>query len=195
MKAAIIGPKYAESPEKSYGYIREQLEKLGVKVDFSYFTTTVEEDSAHPRDTFKKVSNILKNADFIVADTTEYSSGIGFLIGAAYNNRKPVLVLFNKNSGKMASSILRSSSSESKLLRFVEYTSDNLNNVLNGFVNDVKNMIDTKFILIISPEIDRYLEWAADERRMHKAQIVRSAIEDMIERDKEYKQLQKSLGA
>lgn len=194
MKAAIIGPKYISHPSDTYADIKTALEALGVKVDFSYFATTVEEDTANPKDTFKRVNDIIKNADFVVADTTEYSSGIGFLIGAAYNNRKPVLSLFDKESGKRASSILKSSSSGSKILRFEEYTAANLATILKGFVDDVKNLIDTKFILIISPEIDRYLQWASEERRMHKAQIVRNAVEDIMDRDKDYKQYLKDLG-
>jgi len=43
-----------------------------------------------------------------------------------------------------------------------------------------------KFILIITPEIDRYLEWSSIERRMHKSQVVRAAIEKVIKRDGEY---------
>jgi len=48
------------------------------------------------------------------------------------------------------------------------------------------NKIDSKFILIISPEIERYLQWASKTKRMHKAQIVRLALEASIKKDKEY---------
>jgi hypothetical protein len=45
-----------------------------------------------------------------------------------------------------------------------------------------------KFIFIISPEIDKYLEWVSNERRMHKSQIVREAIENQANKDKEYQE-------
>lgn len=43
-----------------------------------------------------------------------------------------------------------------------------------------------KFILIISAEIDKYIAWASEERKLHKAQVVRMAIEDTMAKDLDY---------
>ena len=36
--------------------------------------------------------------------------------------------------------------------------------------------------------MDRYLNWASKTKRTHKAQVVRSAVEQMIKKDKEYRE-------
>ncbi len=48
---------------------------------------------------------------------------------------------------------------------------------------------DPKFILIISPEIDEYLEWVSQKRKMHKAQFVRESIKAKMLKDQEYQQV------
>jgi hypothetical protein len=54
-------------------------------------------------------------------------------------------------------------------------------------MKEASSRLDSKFILIISPEMDRYLNWASKVKRTHKAQVVRAALEVMIKKDKEYK--------
>jgi hypothetical protein len=186
MKAAVIGAKLSNKWDKEVKLIKTTLEKQGIKVDFSYFNTDTNEDASNLESTYKRNQKLIKDSDFLVAETTEYSSGIGYLIANALNEKKPVLALHNKLKGGAPSNIIKSSSI-SKLLNFSEYDEKNLTDVTKSFIGEVKNMLDTKFILIISAEIERYLEWASDFRRMHKAQIVRAAIEEMMDKDKEYK--------
>lgn len=58
---------------------------------------------------------------------------------------------------------------------------------LTALEEKYKEAEEPKFILIISKEIDRYLEWASAAYLMHKSRIVRDAIEDRMSGDKEYK--------
>lgn len=51
---------------------------------------------------------------------------------------------------------------------------------------EIKSRINIKFIFIISPAIDNYLEWAAEEKDTPKAEIVRESIENTMHKDKEY---------
>ncbi|KXK09749.1 MAG: hypothetical protein UZ20_WS6002000317 [candidate division WS6 bacterium OLB21] len=95
--------------------------------------------------------------------------------------------MHNIDKNPNPSNIIKASAS-SKLLTFAEYKDNTtIEKATVDFVYSVKSMLDTKFILIISPEIERYLEWVSDNRRMHKAQVVRRAVEDTMEKDKEYK--------
>ncbi|MBL8015571.1 MAG: hypothetical protein JNK26_05295, partial [Candidatus Doudnabacteria bacterium] len=83
----------------------------------------------------------------------------------------------------------------SKIFKLAKYSKvEEANNEIDQFLKEARDMIDTKFILIISPEIDKYLQWSSEERRMHKAQIVRNAVEDTMNKDKEYKQFRKDHG-
>lgn len=135
----------------------------------------------------KQQSKSIKDSDVIVADITDSSGAVGFHIASALAEKKPVLVLKKKSdkSGRIPGPII---GHKSKLLTFKEYLTDKeRNEIINSFVTDAKKKLDTKFILIISPEIDRYLTWASQENRMHKAQIVRDAIEKIMKKDKAYK--------
>lgn len=188
MKSAIIGVKYNDETHSSYDKIKTELENSGNTVDFSYFDSPLEKDYEDLENAYKRNQKLIKECDFLVAEITQFSSGIGFLIASALNEKKPVLTLFNAEKGKVISSVLKASAESNKLLAYQEYkTDEELNSVLKSFTNDVKQKLDTKFILIIPAEIDRYLEWAADFRRMHKSQIVRKAIEAQIELDEEWK--------
>lgn len=186
MKVAIIGPKVTNKWDKIYKQLKDILSQNGNVVDFSYFDTTTADDAGNLEGSYKKNQRLIKNADVVVAETTDFSSGIGYLIAKALNDKKPVLALYNKTLGDKPSNIIKASS-VSKLLTFEEYNEEGLSQSVKKFLNKVRKLLDTKFILIISPEIDRYLQWAADFKRMHKAQIVRNAVEEMIGKDTEYK--------
>ena len=188
MKTAVFGKKLSLTMKvhKLHQTIRDTLENMGVDVDFSYFDTTTDEDTSDLEKAYMRNQKLIRDSDFVIAETTDYSAGIGYLIADALHEKKPVLALFNKKGDKLASNIIKSSASKSKSLTFVEYIPDQLEDVLKKFVTDVSKKLDTKFILIISPEIDRYLEWASDYKRMHKAQIVRNAVEKEMENDEDY---------
>ncbi len=143
-------------------------------------------------DIVKAVKNMekeLRNSDVVVTENTYSIAGVGFDIATALNMKKPVLVLNLDSKPKAGPHPINTL--DYKLLTYERYNEENLEKVLRKFVQEAKQKIDTKFILIISPQIDRYLEWAAEFKRMHKAQIVRNAVEEMMEKDPEFKKASK----
>jgi hypothetical protein len=139
----------------------------------------------------KTRQDALKNADVLIADITDGSAGVGYNIHTALSLKKPVLVLREKSESKKRVHH-PITTGKIKLITYKEYSNQEEAKLhIRKFMNGARKMLDTKFILIISPEIDRYLEWAADNKRMHKAQIVREAVEDMMTKDQEYKKAAK----
>lgn len=149
-----------------------------------------EEDHSKIVKLVKDSENEIKNADILIADITISSAGTGYDIASALNQKKPVLVLKQKNSSaKRGPHTI--TVKKTRLLNHVEYSNkEDLDKVIKDFVSKAKTLLDTKFILIISAEIDRYLEWASDNKRMHKAQLVRNAVEEMMGRDRDWKKSQ-----
>lgn len=191
MKVAIIGVKYNKETYAKYENIKKIFEKKGLRVDFSYLEDNLESDYEDLNSAYIRNQKIIKGCDFLVAEITQYSSGIGFLVATALNFKKPVLTLFDKQHGEVVSSVIKATADKSKSLTYVEYdTNEALEQVCEEYIQDVKTKLDTKFILIIPAEIDRYLEWTSDSRRMHKAQVVRDAIEKVMETDTEWKEYQ-----
>ncbi|MEI7578969.1 MAG: hypothetical protein WCJ58_02890 [bacterium] len=192
MKAAIIGSKIDKKDFSQYIIIKQILEKNAVSVDFSYFQVSLDQDIENLEDVYHRNQELIKKTDILIAEVTDFSTGIGLLVGNALSQKKPVLALFNKNSKNVISVNLKSTAAHSKIFRYQEYSSEKeLEKVLDKFVQTAKKLLDTKFILIISPEIDRYLEWAGETKRMHKAQLVRTALEEAMKKDKEYRKTTK----
>lgn len=173
-----------------YQKIVETLEENGHDVQYTHIIG--QKPQPHEKDfnqIFKKVHNWIKEADIIVAEISTPSSGVGHEIFLALSERKPVLALYHEDARSDKDATLKGN--PSKYLDVSVYNSKTLDKIIKEFINDAKQKIDTKFILIISPEIDRYLEWSADYRRMHKAQIVRNAVEKEMEEDEDYKKYMK----
>lgn len=141
---------------------------------------------------YKTTVRRIREADMLITEMSVPSGGTGYEIALAHNEKKPVLALINSSITKPVADVIEGNAS--KLFKMAKYKSnDDIPGLLKTFMNDARQAIDTKFILIISPEIDKYLEWASNERRMHKAQLVRNAVEDVMNKDKEYKDFLKTL--
>lgn len=184
--------KFLKDESKIYKSGLKYLKSIGNKVQ-DYVNINFEEFHSNPisEDMYTKASKEqnegIKNSDVVIADITQSSGAIGFYIAMSLNNKKPVLVLRKKikELDRTPGPII---GYKSKLLTFKEYTNDDeRNKAIKNFINQSKKKLDSKFILIVSPEIDSYLTWSAQEKRMHKAQIVRDAIEQVMEKDNEYK--------
>lgn len=183
MKAAIIGPKITDDWNQTYEEIRKILKSNQIEVDFSYFERSVDEDASDLERTYRSNQELIKKNDFIIAETTEYSGGIGYLIADSLNNKTPVLALFNSEKGKTPSNVIKSST-VSKRLEFKKYKSNNLDQIIKEYLLVVKPMLDTKFLVNLPVKLDRFLEFYAYKRGIPKSYIVREAIVDLMEKNK-----------
>jgi hypothetical protein len=189
MKSFFISDRQDKEVLARFTRIVSIFDKQGHQVDKSQIVKSPQDDANDFEGAYKRNMTAIKKCDFLVAEVSNLSSGIGFLISTALTMKKPVLALYYKPSKHHLSTMLKGSTSN-KLMFFKEYDDSNYEKVVKDFLNSVKSIIDTKFILIISPEIDRYLEWVSDNRRMHKAQVVRNAVEDIMKKDKDWKKAQ-----
>lgn len=188
MKIFFIGERRNEANMKMNEKIIKVLEAEGNKVDKSLIQHSHEEDNANFDKAYQRNLKSIKNCDVVVAEITTTSSGQGFLLATAINQKKPVVAMYNSDSKIKPSITLEGVNS--RLFNYLKYSESNIDTVVKKAISKVKQTLDTKFILIISAEIDRYLEWASNERRMHKAQIVRNSVEDAMAKDKEWKKSQ-----
>lgn len=134
---------------------------------------------------YRELDKFLKQADVYIADISLPSVAIGYEISQAIVLRKPVLALINEKSSFQPLATIKGN--KSRYLELEKYNVDTLPKILKDFMKKSKKKLDSKFILIVSPEIDSYLTWSSQENRMHKAQIVRDAIEKVMNKDTEYK--------
>lgn len=185
MKAAVIGPKITQKWSKIHLTIKNILKENNITVDFSYFKTSTSQDAADLEKTYKKNQTLLRVNDFVIAETTDYSGGIGYLVAQALASRTPVLALYNKEVGDKPSNVIKSSSL-SKRLEFKEYTIEELPLIIKHYIKTVRPLLDTKYILNLPSQLDRFLEYCSFKRGIPKSHIVREAIEEMMKTDQDW---------
>lgn len=191
MRVFYVSSKQTPKQKSINNTINKVLENSGHRVDSVSINEEEIASSFNLEKNYQKIINSIKKSDFIIIEISNMSSGLFFLIALSLNEKKPVLALNNTN-GKSNSTPrkgLTSYATKNKLFTYYEYNEKNLSNIISNYILEVKKIIDTKFILIISPQIDRYLEWSSVNRRMHKAQVVRRAVEQVLDDDKEYKKV------
>ena len=136
-------------------------------------------------DIYKSNIKKIKNSDIAVFESTYPAEGIGYEIGFAIAQRKPVLILVDRTYKTYLAEMIEGIPSTLKQLTYYKERNE-LKGILDKFITKAKNLIDSKFILIISPEIDRYFAWAKKNKRLHKAQIVRDAVFKQMEEDPDW---------
>lgn len=159
--------------EKKQGYSNDGLKKggLGRQQKAKYYN---------------RLRTNIRNSDGLIVEISDASTELGFLVSEALAQRKPVLALLSKSSDTQTDDFL--TPNRSKFLKTERYCTDNLEEILDDFIEFAAKRVDTKFILIITPEIDAYLRWKAKEEGMRKAEVVRTAVEQHMKSDKKFQQ-------
>lgn len=139
-------------------------------------------------DIYKTNVHKIKTSDIAIFESTYPAEGIGYEIGYALSQKKPVLILIDKTYKSFLAEMIEGIPSTLKQLVYYE-NKKSLEGILDKFIEKAKTLIDSKFILIISPEIDRYFEWAKKNKRLHKAQVVREAVFKQMEEDPDWKKI------
>ena len=128
----------------------------------------------------------IKQADLIVAEVTTPSLGVGYLIGQALANRKPILCLYDQTERRQnISDIVSGSTSSLLILKY--YQPNNIISVIKKYLKNFKKPQLAKFNFLISPEIKQYLDWGAAKERTTRSEFLRhKIIKDLISNDKQY---------
>ncbi len=183
----IYKNNYKDSDYKTFSKAIDNLKRLGhnIKSDLELRSGLKKDDPKSVEKYQGKVEKAMRDTDIVIADISDPDTKVGFDIASALSEKKIVVAL--QEGTKKMSDILPIEGTRTKQLITKNYTDKNIVEVVNDAIEEAKDRLDTKFILIISPEIDRYLDWASNTKRMHKAQIVRNSIESAIKKDREYK--------
>lgn len=117
--------------------------------------------------------------DVLIAEASYENFGVGYQVAAAVQQKKPVLLLRHENADKGAFV----TGVEDGWVQTREYNKDNLGTILGKFLED--NDISTKdmrFNFFIDRPIYNYLRWAALKTGKTKAEILRSLVQQEIDR-------------
>lgn len=136
------------------------------------------------RAAFRRLTEILKKADLVVAEISTPSISIGYEVTSALELGKPVIVLFTKGNG----AIMLEGMSHEKL-QVLEYSDDSLVGKLKKALDEARKMSDVRFNFFVSPKILGYLDWVAQKRMIPRSVFLRNLIEKEMRKDKLFHQV------
>lgn len=131
---------------------------------------------------YKKALEILKKADVIMMEVSGHSLSMGFIVSKALDLSKPVVAFYKKGNKPFFLSGINDPK-----FKLIEYTCENISEMLDVAVEEVKKGIDVRFNFFVSPKILNYLDWVAQKRMIPRSVFLRNLIEREMKKDKEFK--------
>lgn len=122
---------------------------------------------------YNRLEKWIKSSNFVIVEASFPSISVGFEISLALNLGKPVLVLY---SGQNPPSLLAYHKDEKLVCE--KYSFENLESVIEQFVNYIKGATDTRFTFFITSEIALYLDKLQKNSRTPKSVYLRRLIEN-----------------
>ncbi|MAG59294.1 hypothetical protein CMO96_00690 [Candidatus Woesebacteria bacterium] len=181
----------------NYRYILRVLKSLGPEVMENWFVAKLGGKGIYKNsdDLVRGETHLLAQADFVVAEISAPSFGVGYVIKQALDQRKPVLCLYPDNMDPASVSDVFLGST-SNLLRVGFYSRKTLHQILDSNLDVTQFKGLAKFNFLITPDIATYLDWAVKSTKQSKSEFLRDAVvKNLIKNDKEYKRFVRKLKA
>lgn len=169
--------QYGQNFKLIYDFIKE----------FGYSHTSDFIISHDPDDFYKKgdfakfyqnLLNQIKKADICVFEVTLHSLGIGYCVNLALQMGKPVILLYYQNSNPVFFKGLKSDK-----LQIYKYTRDNIKEVLVDALTIAKEAVDIRFTFFITPQINRFFNWIAKNKKIPRAVYLRNLLDIAIKKE------------
>ena len=131
-------------------------------------------------DIYKNSLETIARADVVIAETTYPSFAIGYQVAMAVKQKKPVLLLREKDSDQNA----YITGVADGWTQHKRYDMHDLSSIVKHFLdeNDITSK-DMRFNFFIDRKIHNYLRWAALRTGKTKAEILRDLVEKEIDRE------------
>lgn len=135
---------------------------------------------------YKACVEAIREAELVVIEDTVSNFSTGHQITLALQMRKPTLVLWQGEKHHHFNQMFIHGI-ESDLLQVAEYTKENLNDILQTFINTYEDKPEkNRFHLILSGRERRYLDWAQFTGNKSRTKVIREALKHTIENDPDY---------
>ncbi len=145
--STLFGGHRIEHNKKILGLLKKQNCHILSGEQIVNKTALKRDASRSKQEIFKREFSSIDRADFVVAEVTKPSHGVGSEITYALLNNKPVLALVYKENEERLSPIIEGNPSEH--LYIEHYTPDNLHLILSNFIAHVEKVKKRKGKLIV----------------------------------------------
>lgn len=132
---------------REYEKILKLLHARKNQVTGGYLLNQPENKSITPEEIFSREKKRIEEADFVVAEVSEPSLGVGSQIAYALTIDKPVLAMFYKAGPNRLSPMIEGNPSDSLYLE--HYDNDNLNLIIKNFFKHIEETKKHKGKLIV----------------------------------------------
>lgn len=180
---------------KYYFAIRDMLKSKGCIVladwidDTDRFLDTSVRKNRNIKKHYGNVIKAIQECDFTVIEHTVPSFSSSHQINYSLMRMKPTLVLrLNHDNKFFSDSYIDAINSPHMNLK--DYNLKSLENILDEFIGITK--IGNKPVrsnLVLTEREDHYLNWASQRLGKSRSEITRDAIQQLIKKDKDYKNL------
>jgi hypothetical protein len=140
---------------------------------------------------YSKVLGSILAADVMVIEGTVASFSVGHQVTLALSKNKPTLFLVQKKQTGKKNVVPKNSflaGITSPLLTVAEYDDSTLPDILNDFLNNNGGRPIVKFNIVLTKEIENYLNWASFTYKINKSEFIRNLIlRYMRDEDTQYK--------
>jgi hypothetical protein len=128
----------------------------------------------------------IKEADLVVIEDTVSNFSTGHQITVALQNKKPTLVLWQGKKYRQFNQMFIHGI-DSDILQVSEYEPDKLYETINTFINKYENAAErNRFHLILNNVERNYLDWAQFTKNKSRTKVIKEALRDIRDTDKDY---------
>ncbi|MGI5826760.1 MAG: hypothetical protein ACOX50_05115 [Patescibacteria group bacterium] len=175
-----------------YREIRNYLVKNNLVVVFDWIDDAYDYKVENPsgsrniKNLFKKVTNAIDEADISVIEYTVPNFSSSHQIMYSILKRKPTLVMRLQKDNSFSDSYLEAI--ESPFLLVKEYTLKNYKEILDEFIGycQIEDGLN-RYNVVLDKKQKYYLDWASSKRVKSRSEMIREAIDRIVEEDEEYK--------
>ena len=170
--------KYLPQYEKIVSYLQSKKHDVTSEHILKESEESVRMASREDRLNFHhQIEKWIKSCDFMIAETSFPSISVGYEISFALRMGKPVLILYSEGDPP---SLLAYHVDEK--VHCEKYNLNNLQNIINDFMQFVEGKNDTRFTFFLSSDLNHYLEMEARKKRLPKSVYLR----DLILKDRDH---------
>jgi len=171
--------------------ISNYLKEKDHKVYDDFLSIDKREDIAYTKSkshfVYDYIVKHIKNSDIFIAEMSYRSAPVSYQLTYAIENNIPSLYLVDKKTGSLPHGVFRGNPSRYLIIK--EYTKNNIEKILDEFLEKSKKLLMRRFNFILPAELDEYLGVASAIERISKGEYLRKIIEEKRDSDKRFQKI------
>jgi len=165
-----------------YSHLCQMVKKMGHTITRDWLPEAIAMINSGNKDipregVYEEVMKAILSCDVVIAEGTTASFSLGHQITLPISKGKPVLFLkYEKYKAKKRFTSEFVDGIRNPLLTVAKYNNETLPDILNDFLNKNGASPVVKFNIVLTKEIENYLNWASYTYKLNKSEFIRKLI-------------------